>query len=166
MLSLRGWTGAQLGLAPVRSWSRELLSTPLAGLGLALAAYAAYVIAAMVVAGLSPELVRQAFARRLVALHLPVATVLAVSLVNPVFEQVFVCGYVVSSLRERLGVANAINISVGIRLAYNLYQAAGAVLAVTPFGLIAASWFVRTRRLAPLALAHALTDLTALLLAM
>jgi membrane protease YdiL (CAAX protease family) len=165
VLKVRGWTGAQFGLAPVRPVSQELLTTPVVALGLALAAYAAYAIVAIVAATMWPEAVRQAVERRFGAPHIPMATVLAVALVNPVFEEVFVCGYVVSSLRERLGVANAVNVSAGLRVACHLYQGVTGVLAITPFALIAATWFGRTRRLAPLVLAHALMDLLALSLA-
>lgn len=165
VLMLRGWTGALMGLSPVRLWSRKFLTTPLVALGLALAAYASYVILTIVAANAWPDLVRHASARRLVAPGLPIATVLAAALINPVFEEVFVCGYVVSSLRERIGVANAVNVSAGIRVAYHLYQGAMGVLAITPFALIAAIWFARTRRLAPLILAHALMDFIGLSLA-
>jgi membrane protease YdiL (CAAX protease family) len=163
LLVLRGWARAQVGLSPVHPWSRALLTTPLAALGLALAAYVTYAILALATVRMWPELVWQAWTHRpRVAPGLPITTVLAVSLINPVFEEVFVCGYVVSSLRERLSVAKAVNVSAGIRVAYHLYQGPMGVLSITPFALIAAIWFGRTRRLAPLILAHALVDFTGL----
>ena len=92
--------------------------------------------------------------------------IVAGSLINAVFEEVFVCGYVVSSLRERIGVTNAISVSAGIRVAYHLYKGVAlAVLSVTPLALIFAIWFARTRRLAPLILAHATIDFVVLSLA-
>jgi hypothetical protein len=51
---------------------------------------------------------------------------------------VFVCGYVLSGLRERPGVAAAENVSAGIRVAYHLYQGPMAALAIVPYALIAA----------------------------
>ena len=141
--------------------------TPLVGLGLLLAAYLSYAVLVIAVASVWPSIVWQSVPARLqlVAPDLPTATVVATALINPVFEEVFVCGYVVSSLRERLGVANAVNISAGIRVAYHLYQGPLGLLSITPFALIAAIWFARTRRLAPLIFAHALADFIGLSLA-
>jgi membrane protease YdiL (CAAX protease family) len=109
-------------------------------------------------ANIWPDAVRHSLAQRLVAPSIPLTTILLASIVNPVFEEVFVCGYVVSSLRQRLGVANAVNVSAGIRVAYHLYQGIAGVLSVTPFALITATWFARKGRLAPLVFAHALMD--------
>jgi uncharacterized protein len=159
-LVLRGWTAARVGLAPVGPWRGELARAPLVGLGLALAAYVSYAVLGMAVASLWPTLVSQSLAARLnlVAPGLPTTTMVAAALINPVFEEAFVCGYVVSSLRDRLGPANAVNVSAGIRVAYHLYQGPLGLLSITPFALIAAIWFVRTRRLVPVIFAHALVD--------
>jgi membrane protease YdiL (CAAX protease family) len=163
ILVLRGWTGAQLGLSRVLPWGQEILTTSLVALGLALASYLIYATLLFAAASVRPGLFDLAlqYAPR-AAPGLPITTVLAAALINPVFEEVFVCGYVVSSLRERLGVAAAVNISAGIRVAYHLYQGPMAVLAIVPYALIAALWFARTKRLAPLIVAHALMDFIAL----
>jgi membrane protease YdiL (CAAX protease family) len=165
ILMLRGWTAGQVGLSPVHLSTWGFVTTPLVALGLALAGYVGSALLTIAAVQLWPDLVWHALAHGLVAPDLPVLTVLAVALINPVFEEVFVCGYVVSSLRERVGVANAVNVSAGIRIAYHLYQGATGVLAITPFALIAAIWFARTKRLAPLILAHALVDFVGLALA-
>ncbi|WP_258078145.1 CPBP family intramembrane glutamic endopeptidase [Xanthomonas axonopodis pv. vasculorum] len=47
---------------------------------------------------------------------------LAISLINPIFEEVFVCGYVIGALESRHGRAFAVNVSVAIRTSYHLYQ--------------------------------------------
>ena len=166
-LVLRGWTAARVGLTPVGPWRRELAKTPLVGLGLALAAYVSYAILLMAAASMWPNLIVQSVPARLhlVAPELPPGTIVATALINPVFEEVFVCGYVVSSLRDRLGLANAVNISAGIRVAYHLYQGPLGLLSTTPFALISAIWFARTNRLAPLIFGHALIDFIGLSLA-
>jgi membrane protease YdiL (CAAX protease family) len=87
---------------------------------------------------------------------------LAVSLLNPVFEEVFVCGYVISALKERRGTTTAINVSAGIRVFYHFYQGALGILGITPMALIFAYWFARTGRLWPLIVAHAVSDFVAL----
>ena len=85
-----------------------------------------------------------------------------VSLVNPVFEELFVCGYVIEALRRRFGTTTAVNVSVVIRAVYHLYQG----IAVQPFhiayGLVQAYVYVRYGRLWPLFVSHALLDFVAL----
>ena len=165
-LMLRGWTGAQVGLSAVRPWSRKFLTTPLVALGLVAAFSAGAAILMIAIATLKlhvwPTLVSQALGRLTVAPDLRITTVLAVALINPVFEEVFVCGYVISSLRDRIGAANAVTVSSGIRVACHLYQGVFGALVKAPGALIFAIWFARTKRLAPLILAHALMDFASL----
>jgi CAAX protease family protein len=81
-----------------------------------------------------------------------------VSVINPVFEEVVVCGYVIPTLSRRFGETTAINVSVLIRGSYHLYQG----LAVLPYhliyGLMQAYLYVRLRNLWPLLVSHALAD--------
>lgn len=85
------------------------------------------------------------------------------SLVNPVFEEVIVCGYVIVAVSARFGTTAAVNTSVVIRGLYHLYQG----MAVLPFhllyGLVQAYLFVRFGRLWPLIVSHALLDFVGLL---
>jgi len=85
------------------------------------------------------------------------------SLLNPVFEEVFVCGYVIKALRRRFGETAAINVSVVIRAAYHLYQGIAAAPYHVTYGLIQAYAFTRYRKLWPLIVSHALLDFFALL---
>ncbi len=94
--------------------------------------------------------------------HSSLPTVIAISIVNPIFEETFVCGYVMSALKKRTGVWNAISISVAIRLLYHLYQGAAAFITIVPFGVILAYWFARTGRLWPVIVAHIIADFIAL----
>lgn len=84
--------------------------------------------------------------------------VLAVSAVNGTYEELFVCGYLISALRERRSVGTAVAVSTAIRLGYHLYQGSLGVIGIVPMGLIFAFWYARTGRLWPLILAHALLD--------
>jgi len=165
-LVLRGWTGAQVGLSAARPWGRKFLTTPLLALGIMLACVVCGAILSVVALRVWPDPSLHNFlhnlARQLAAPDLRLTTVLAATLINPVFEEVFVCGYVVSSLRDRLGVANAVTVSAGIRVAYHLYQGPFGAFVKVPAALIFAIWFARTRRLAPLILAHAIMDFAAL----
>lgn len=89
-------------------------------------------------------------------------TILAVSIVNPLYEELLVSGYVISALQVTRGFWFSVNVSVLIRLLYHLYQGAAGVLEIIPLGLVFAIWFARTGRLWPLVVAHAIFDLVGL----
>jgi len=86
----------------------------------------------------------------------PMAGMLFASVVKAIFEEVLVCGYVVQSLRGRFGIALAVNASIAIRMSFHLYQGPGAFLSFAVFGLIFTFFYIRTGRLWPLIVAHAL----------
>lgn len=152
-LSLRGWTLRQLGVAPS-------VRDTLIGLGLAFVVYITYVIIGSVASRFVPGLEEQA--SRLVAPDLSLTTVLVVSALNPLFEELFVCGYVIAALTKSRNVSFAVNASVAIRLAYHLYQGGVGVISIVPMGVIFAYWFVRTGRLWPVVVAHGILDFAGL----
>lgn len=85
------------------------------------------------------------------------------SIVNPVFEEVFVCGYVIPALSQRFGATTAVNVSAIIRGTYHLYQGVAMAPLHFSYGLIQAYVFVRFGKLWPLVVSHALLDFMALL---
>lgn len=150
-LYLRGWRLKQVGVTP------GTMDT-LVGIGLvfALLVITMFVDAAVVsiFPGLAAGPETPPFAAKLT-----LWTVIAVSAVNPVFEELFVSGYVMTALTEHFGVAAAINTSVAIRMAYHLYQGPSGVIGIMPVGLVFAYWYARTGRLWPLIVAHVIFDL-------
>jgi len=153
-LRVRGWTLERIGLGPNL---RETL------IGVAIAAaveVAAGVIWTFAVAW-SPEIGAAGEAFNQVTGSLHPATLIAGSLVNPIFEEAFLCGYVVTALKDRAGPWTAVNVSAGIRLLYHLYQGVVGVIFTAPFGVFFAYWFVRQGRLWPLIVAHVLIDFVA-----
>jgi membrane protease YdiL (CAAX protease family) len=94
---------------------------------------------------------------------LSVGGMLGASIVKAIFEEVLVCGYVVQSLRGKFGIAFAVNVSIALRLSFHLYQGPGAFLAFALLGLAFTFFYVRTGRLWPLIVAHALLEAIALL---
>jgi uncharacterized protein len=98
------------------------------------------------------------------AAELNMSLVFLASVVNGVFEEVFVAGYVIAVLTPVRGMWTAINVSTGIRLLYHLYLGPVAFLVVVPTGLLFGYVFARTRALWPLILAHILIDILALTL--
>ena len=91
--------------------------------------------------------------------------VFLVSVVNGIFEELFVAGYIITSLTARRGMWTAINVSVVVRLLYHLYQGPIGILTVVPMGLLYGYVYSRTRQLWPLIVAHVLLDLVAMSLA-
>jgi uncharacterized protein len=86
------------------------------------------------------------------------AALIAVCIVNPVFEEFLVCAYIVTALQRPLGAGLAVAVSVAIRAAYHTYQGVGGFFYAALIGLIFALWFVRTRQLWPPIVAHAVLD--------
>lgn len=93
---------------------------------------------------------------------LSLSAIVALSIVNPIFEEVFVCAYAIRALERRYSQSVAVNVGVAIRASYHLYQGALGTLAIIVFGLIVSWWFARTGRLWPAIVAHGLLDLIAL----
>jgi len=156
-LRLRGWTLERLGLWPS---ARDALL----GCALAALAYLGYALLELGAGSLWPALAQAAKASHLLGTDLSWGSVLLVSAVNPLFEELFLCGYVIAALRERLGVTAAINVSAGVRVFCHFYQGAIGVLGIVPIALLFAYWYARSGRLWPLIVAHAILDITALML--
>lgn len=82
---------------------------------------------------------------------------LAFPVINAIFEETFVCAYVISAWRGR-AMWDAITASAVIRIAYHTYQGPLAIITIGPLGLIFA-WYYATRgRIWPLVFAHALSN--------
>ncbi len=82
---------------------------------------------------------------------------LLVSIINPLFEEVFVSGYIMTALRGR-GVIVALAASVLIRTSYHLYRGVPGILLIAPLGLVFGVIYWRSRNLWPLVVAHGLLD--------
>lgn len=89
--------------------------------------------------------------------------ILGISIVNPVFEELIVVGYVIPALSRQKGLMFAINVSVLIRFLYHLYQGPAAALSVIPMGLIFAFVYTRWKNIWPLIIAHAIMDFIGLI---
>jgi membrane protease YdiL (CAAX protease family) len=94
--------------------------------------------------------------------ELSMQLVFLVSVVNGIFEEMFVAGYIITALTERRGMWVAINASVVVRLLYHLYQGPIGVLTIVPMGLLYGYVYSRTRQLWPLVVAHVLVDIIGL----
>lgn len=155
-LHARKWTFERLGIGA------DLRDT-LLGIVLMVLVYGISAGIQALVGAIVPSMVETSAKLLRVGEPLGLGTVAITSLVNSVFEEVFVCAYVISALKEKRGLAVAVNVSVALRVAYHLYQGALGALTIAPIGLLFAYWYVRSGRLWPVIVAHALLDLIGLL---
>lgn len=155
---VRGWTLRRVGLAPLKA------ADIIRGFGLVFLTMAINWVLWRLLWNIAPAIVVAAAGRAqtMVAHDLDLATVLAVSCLNGVFEEVLVCGYVCTALKERYGEWPAIHASTALRLSYHLYQGSLGVITIVPLGLLFAVAYLRGGRLWPLVLAHAEIDMFSL----
>ena len=147
-LRLRGWSVEHFPAYP--PW-RELVQA----LGLTLAAYLVWVGPWML---LNPA----AAAAPAVNSELRWGHILAVSIINPLFEETILCAYMIPFLAQRRGLAVAMAVSLVVRLSFHTYQGALALPSIALFGLVVSGYFARTRRLWPVLIAHGVLDVIGL----
>lgn len=154
VLWFRGWRPQELGL----QWQARDMR-PALGLLVAciVACYPLNWLGAHMAEGMNPSM------DAMVAGSLSLAAVVAISLINPVFEEVFVCAYVIRALERNHSQAFAVNVSVAIRTSYHLYQGPIGAISLLVVGLILGWWFARTGRLWPAIIAHGVMDLLGLM---
>ena len=93
-----------------------------------------------------------------------VITAIVFSLINALYEEVFVCGYLITALRGGgLGGATAVLVSAALRLSYHVYEGPVAFLIIGPFGLLLGWYFAARGRLLPLIVVHFALDMLSLL---
>jgi uncharacterized protein len=81
---------------------------------------------------------------------------------NAVLEEVVAVGYLQTRLRQLgFGLVAVVLASAVLRGAYHLYQGFGAFVGNVVMGVVFSVFFVRTGRLLPLVIAHALIDIAA-----
>jgi len=171
-LWLRGWSLRRLGLNQWHPTGREAFEGFALFLVAQLIVYVAFLVLylglevvaliftghAVTISGLSPGSTPAFIAR---GFTLP--TVLAESIINPIFEEVLVCGYIIAALRDRRGLKTAFVVSVVIRTTYHLYQGVYGAVSILMLGILAAWWYARQRTLWPVIVAHGLFDFVGLI---
>jgi uncharacterized protein len=155
-LRKRGWTLAQLGFRP--NWKSTLMS-----IGLIPVHYVIYALIWIFLVLLLPEIKMISHGRGLAGLDISLWKIILVSAVNPVFEELFVCGYVIQVLKKFTNIWIALIASTAIRTSYHLYQPIQGIVAIISLGLVFGFFYARTNRLWSVVVAHALLDLLGLL---
>jgi uncharacterized protein len=150
-LNLRGWKLSTLGIVP--TWRSTLLG--IAGAAGLIALYEAVVYP---VNFLFPKSGAILFPIVMTNTDAGLDAIIAFSLVNGTFEEVFVCGYLVRSLSPRIGMPMACIVANLIRASYHLYQGFFSALLILLMGFCATWWFVRAGKLFPVIVGHILLD--------
>jgi len=89
---------------------------------------------------------------------LPIPLIVVYSIVNSVFEEVFVVAFIFASVKKWGSPNTALLISVGVRVSCHLYQGLAGCISITLMGLIFALAYRRWRAAWPLVIGHALLD--------
>ena len=87
--------------------------------------------------------------------------VIALSMVNGLYEETFLLGYLMRGFRAA-GPSLAIGLSVLVRVMYHLYQGPLGAVSVLVYGLVVGLFYWRTGKLWPAVFAHTLADALAL----
>jgi uncharacterized protein len=156
VLSRSGRTFSSLGL---RISFRGFLS----GLGLVAGAFVVYFFAWYLV-----QFVHKLFFGAYLAVHSPSfsfpraswALVVPMLLLNPLFEELIVRGYLMTELRERTGSTFlAVAASALVQASYHLYQGLPAATCLLAGFLVLSTYYARTKNLFPPVIAHLAADL-------
>jgi membrane protease YdiL (CAAX protease family) len=152
----RGWR-------PHRTVTEPFAGTDvLRGLGVWVGAYLGYIVWALLCYLLMPKVVTAALAIQ----HQgrPTLTVaLTLSVANAIFEEFLWLGLGIAALHAAgVRVTVAATTSLVLRLLAHVYQGPLAIIGVLPLGVVFTAYYLWTRRLWPVIVAHAMQDIVAL----
>jgi membrane protease YdiL (CAAX protease family) len=99
-----------------------------------------------------------AFGKVPVVLSATLIPITIISLLNPLFEELLVLGFVVQSMRKAFGITTAFNVSLALRILSHLYQGPLAVIPIAVMALVFTLVYVKMGRLWPVIVSHALLD--------
>jgi membrane protease YdiL (CAAX protease family) len=144
----RGWTLDRFGFGVT------LRDTSI-GILLAIIVFCAVWLIEQVLGSLAPAMLEAARRFDKVSGDLDLWTILLSSAVDAVFEELFICAYVISALRDKRGAAFALNVSIALRVGSHLYQGLYGVLIGGALGFVFGYWYLKSGRIWPLLVAHA-----------
>jgi membrane protease YdiL (CAAX protease family) len=147
-MKARGWTLERLG------FSISLRDTSI-GVLLAITVFCAVWFIEQALGSAAPAMLESARRFDKVSGELDVWAVLMASVVDAVFEELFVCAYVISALKEKRRAAFALNVSIALRVGCHIYQGVYGVLIGGAWGVVFGYWYLKSGRIWPLLVAHA-----------
>ena len=147
-MKARGWTLERLGFAiSLRDTSVGLL--------LAIIVFCAVWFIEQALGSAAPAILESARRFDRVSGELDLWAMLLASVVDAVFEELFVCAYVISALKEKRRAAFALNVSIALRMGCHVYQGVYGVLIGGAWGLVFGYWYLKSGRIWPVLVAHA-----------
>jgi membrane protease YdiL (CAAX protease family) len=151
----------RLGWRPHRTATRPFVwADLLRGLGLWVALMGAVVCWALICRVVLPGIFAAASQTQITGRpHLGI--VVPFALFNAVFEELLWLGLGFAAF-QRLGTGLAGALSAGLRLMVHAYQGPLAIITIVPFAAVFTLYYIRTRRLWPIVVAHAFQDLLSL----
>ena len=154
-LWIRGWTPERLGLAVGPRGA-------IAGLALALTAYIAAACILAAAAHVWPDTYAVAVKTMPHQFALTLPTIIVTSSMNGAFEELFLCGFLISTQGSDRQRAILAVLSMILRLSYHTYQGPVGFLSILVLGSLQTLYFVRTRRLWPVIVSHIAIDIAGL----
>jgi membrane protease YdiL (CAAX protease family) len=105
---------------------------------------------------LRPTYVADVMRTRMVG-ELDIMLIAAMVLINPLYEELVYLGFVPAAF-PKAAAWQVLLLSTALRVVVHTYQGILSLLVILPWGLVFSLYYLRTRRLWPLVLAHALQD--------
>lgn len=150
-LAMREWNFNMLGFNPG-------IKDTIVGLLLAPLLYGIYWAILNLTVLVFPALESSIMNTNIIESDISIITVVLVSIINPIFEELFVCAYVIESLKNIKGISFAINVSILLRILYHLYQGIPGLILIIPLGILFSFWYAKTKRLWPIIVVHGIFD--------
>lgn len=92
------------------------------------------------------------------SINLSLLPLLLFSIINPIFEELILVGYIVSVAGKRFGLIITVIISVLFRLSFHVYQGPLILLTILPMGILFTIYFWYKRSIIPLIIGHGVMD--------
>jgi membrane protease YdiL (CAAX protease family) len=146
-----------------RGWRLEHVTLPFAprdvahGLGVWLLAILSARVAMASLAALTPTYTAHIMQTRMVGDPPSTLLIAAVVLINPLYEELVYLGFVPAAF-PKSAAWQILLLSTALRVMIHTYQGVLTFLVILPVGLVFTGYYLRTRRLWPIVLAHALQD--------
>lgn len=147
-LKIRGWTIRDFNLEI--NWKLAAFALVILGVNYLLT-YLVYIV--LVISHLIPYPSTTIF-----KIFLTLPEILMASIVNPIFEEIIVIGYVFKALKKKHKGLFIIGMSALIRYSYHTCQGSIALASILPMGFLYAYVYWRWKKILPLVIAHALED--------
>lgn len=92
------------------------------------------------------------------SINISIVPLILFSIINPVFEEFILVGYIVSAIGKRFGLAITVILSVVFRLSFHIYQGPIILLSILPMGIIFTIYYWHKRSIIPLIVGHGIMD--------